>query len=134
MLFLGNSLAYCSVPEEELDKEMRGLTSTSKDKDYVHQLVERIAKNDSVNVDFSIVNISAFERGFLQRPLSMNHLANVKNKKPDYLIVQIGENVSMNDLADPSKYEEEYVRLLAMFPDAKKLLLSLSGLRRERSM
>ena len=48
-LFLGNSLTYCGVPEEEPDKTARGLTSTSVDKDYVHVLLKTISDNKHVS-------------------------------------------------------------------------------------
>ena len=121
-LFLGNSLTYTGVPDEEPDKERRGATSTSKDKDYVHLLMKRISSSNSVNVDFSVVNIADFERGFKRDSLNMEHISNAKNLNPDYLIVQIGENVSINDLNNPKVYEDEYVKLLSMFPQSEKII------------
>lgn len=53
-LFLGNSLTYTGVPEEEADKEKRGLTSTSKEKDYVHILLRMISERKKVNIKFSL--------------------------------------------------------------------------------
>ena len=121
-LFLGNSITYTDASEEDVNKEKRGLASTSKENDYVHRLVQLIANNDSVNVDYSIINIADFERGFISQSFSSSKLLNAKNQKPQYLVVQIGENVAEDDLADSKKYELEYLKLLSFFPNSKKII------------
>ena len=55
-LFLGNSLTYCEVADEEPDKTKRGLTATSVDKDYVHILLKTISEEHHVNIKYSILN------------------------------------------------------------------------------
>ena len=122
ILFLGNSLTYTDVPEEETDKTKRGLVSSSRDKDYVHQLVNLISTNDSTNVDYSIINIADFERTFTKRPFLKEKIANAKNQQPDWLIVQVGENVAQDDIKDDTKFVEEFTRLMAMFPDSRKII------------
>ena len=121
ILFLGNSLTYTDVPEEEIDKEKRGLVSSRKDKDYVHQLVAMIAAGDSVNVDYSIINIADWERGFRTQPFTLTKIENAKNKEPDWLIVQVGENVSQGDLTD-RQFEKEFNHLLSLFPESRKII------------
>lgn len=121
-LFLGNSLTYTGVPEEEPDKAKRGMTSTAKDKDYVHVLVKMIAENKHVNIKYSLLNIAQFERTFTRHSFSLNKIALAENRQPDYLFVQIGENVAKTDIEDTEKYETEYVKLLSLFPDSKKII------------
>lgn len=121
-LFLGNSLTYCGVAEEEPDKTKRGLTSTSVDKDYVHVLIKMIAEEHHVNIRYSILNIAQFERTFTKHSFEMGKLALAENKQPDYLFVQIGENVAKDDIIDAKKYEDEYTKLLALFPNSKRII------------
>ena len=121
-LFLGNSLTYCGVADEEPDKTKRGLTSTSVDKDYVHVLIKMIAEEHHVNIRYSILNIAQFERTFTKHSFEMGKLALAENKQPDYLIVQIGENVSQDDITDSKKYEDEYTKLLSLFPNSKRII------------
>lgn len=121
-LFLGNSLTYCGVPEEEPDKTARGLTSTSVDKDYVHVLLKTISDNKHMNIKYSITNIAQFERTFTKYSFSMGKLEHAENQQPNYLFVQIGENVASEDIRDAQKYEEEYTKLLALFPQSKKII------------
>lgn len=121
-LFLGNSLTYCGVPEEEPDKTTRGLTSTRVDKDYVHVLLKTISKNKHVNIKYSITNIAQFERTFTKHSFSLGKLEHAENKQPDFLFVQIGENVAQDDIIDPQKYEEEYTKLLSLFPNSKRII------------
>lgn len=122
ILFLGNSLTYTDVPEEEADKTKRGLVSSSKEKDWVHQFVKMVSLHDSVNVDYSIINIADWERGFLKQPFTHNAIVEAKNQTPDWVIVQIGENVAKADLEDPSMFEKEYEHLLSLFPHSRKMI------------
>ena len=121
-LFLGNSLTLHGVIEEEPAEGLRGLTSTSVDKDYVHVLLKTISENKHVNIKYSITNISQFERTFTKYSFNMGKLEHAENQQPDYLFVQIGENVASEDIIDPAKYEEEYVKLLALFPQSKRII------------
>ena len=121
-LFLGNSLTYCGVAAEEPDKTKRGLTSTSVDKDYVHVLLKTISEEHHVNIKYSILNIAQFERTFTKHSFEMGKLALAENKQPDYLFVQIGENVAKDDIIDPGKYEDEYTMLLSLFPNSKRII------------
>ena len=121
-LFLGNSLTYCGVAEEEPDKTKRGLTSTSVEKDYVHVLLKTISEEHKVNIKYSILNIAQFERTFTKFSFEMGKLALAENQQPDYLFVQIGENVAKDDIIDTKKYEDEYTKLLALFPNSKRIL------------
>ena len=121
-LFLGNSITYHPVIEEEPAKGKRGLTATSVDKDYVHVLVKMIAEGHHVNIKYSILDIAYFERTFTKHSFEMSKLALAENKQPDYLFVQIGENVSQDDITDSKKYEDEYTKLLSLFPNSKRII------------
>lgn len=122
-LFLGNSLTYCGVPDEEPDKTKRGLTSTKIENDYVHKLVSMYANKYEVNVKFSCVNIADFERGFRDSVFSKDKLKNIQVKNPDVVVFQIGENVSYEDI---SVYGElfftRYCELIEGFKDSKRIV------------
>jgi hypothetical protein len=123
ILFLGNSITYCDVPDEEPDKTLRGLATSSKDKDYVHRLVDMVAKEKQVNVNYTLANICDFERGFLVHPFDMAaKLSKSDIQSPDILIVQIGENVHVEDLANPEIFKQEYVKLLNLYPHALRII------------
>lgn len=121
-LFLGNSLTYHSVIDEEPAEGKRGLTATSVDKDYVHILLRTISEEHNVNIKYSIINIAQFERTFTKYSFEVGKLALAENKQPDYLFVQMGENVSPKDINDTKKYEEEYIKLLSLFPNSKRII------------
>lgn len=123
MVFLGNSITICTMPEEESDKTKRGLTSTSIYNDYVHRLIEYISNKYNVNVDYSIANLAEFERTFTLREFDFkDKLRNNKISNPDWLIIQLGENVSEKDLSPDNKYREEFARLLSLYPNSKKIV------------
>ena len=122
-LFLGNSLTYTGVPEEEADKTKRGLTSTKIENDYVHRLISMYAKKYDVNVKFSCVNIADFERGFLEKEFTKDSLKNIQVKNPDIVIFQIGENVSLDELKNnEGLFFERYCGLINCFKDSQKVV------------
>ena len=121
-LFLGNSLTYHAVIVEEPAEGKRGLTATNIEKDYVHVLLKTISEEHNVNIKYSILNIAQFERTFTKHSFEMGKLALAENKQPDYLFVQIGENVAKDDIVDAKKYEDEYTKLLALFPNSKRII------------
>ena len=127
-LFLGNSLTYTGVPEEEPDKMRRGLTSTKIENDYVHRLVSLYAEKHNVNVKFSAVNIANFERGFVEKDFSKDSadslsLRYVHVKNPDFVIFQIGENVRQEDISkNGALFFERYCALVNGFENARKIV------------
>ena len=125
ILFLGNSLTYTGVPEEEPDKTPRGLTSTAKEKDYVHLLVKRISTEKKVNVNYSLTNIADFERHFQEAELDFSRFENATVQNPDYVIFQIGENIIDAQLATPeleALFVERYSNVVKHFSNAKKII------------
>lgn len=123
VVFLGNSITLCSMPQEESDKTMRGLTSTGLEKDFVHRLINLISSRFNVNVAYSIANFAEFERTFMLRDFDFNHkLRENKIINPDWLIIQLGENVSEKNLSPDDKYKKDFARLLSLYPNSKIII------------
>lgn len=123
ILFLGNSISLHPLVEDFLPcKQERGMMATEPDSDYVHRLSKMIAYNHHVNVKFSVANIADFERNFNDEAPTLNMIEGAKIINPDILVVQIGENVSEDDIKDPHKFEEMYIRLLSLFPNSKRIV------------
>lgn len=123
MVILGNSITMCDVPQELPDKTPRGMTATSPEKDYVHRLVKMFAQKNNVNIQYSVCNIANFERGFTKIKFNFDSLfANISISAPDYLIVQIGENVSSEDIAHSTLFKQEYGRLLSSIDAAHRVI------------
>lgn len=111
------------MAQEEPDKTRRGVTSTAPEKDYVHLVVKRLAEDKRASVSYSALNIADFERTFTVTGFDYSQLENLEVREPDYLIVQIGENVSGDDIKNfGEKFEETYIELLNCFPNAKKII------------
>lgn len=122
-LFLGNSLTYSGVPDEEPDKTSRGLTSTKLENDYVHKLVSMYAKKYEVNIKYSCVNIANFERGFRSCAFSKDSIKNVHVKNPDIVVFQIGENVSYEDVSSYGElFFSRYCELVECFKNSKRIV------------
>ncbi|MST85777.1 SGNH/GDSL hydrolase family protein [Prevotellaceae bacterium LKV-178-WT-2A] len=123
VLFLGNSIALHPLVEDFLPcKDVRGMMATTPDSDYVHRLSKMIVYNHHVNVKFSVVNIADFERNFNNKIPTLTLVEGAEIKKPDILIVQIGENVSEDEIKDPHNFEEKYIQLLSLFPNNKRII------------
>src|SRR5574344_2032330 len=124
ILFLGNSLTLCGVPEEESDRQHeRGLTSTSIEKDYVHLLINNISEEKHVNIKYSVINIADFERNFSKVSFNYSQLQNATVQKPDFVIFQIGENVSKEDITkNGTLFETKYFELISNFSNSKKIV------------
>lgn len=85
--------------------------------------MNRLAKDTGMDINFSILNIADFERTFTTRPFDYSQIEKLDTKNPDYLIVQIGENVAGNDIANyGEKFEEQYIELLSHFSTAKRII------------
>lgn len=124
VMFLGNSLTITGVPEEENDKEHdRGLASTQIDNDYVHVLLQMISKKKAVNIKYTTMNIADFERNLSRVSFDRSQLANVLVKEPDYVIFQIGENVSRKDVSENgANFERRYSEMIAGFNSSIKIV------------
>lgn len=123
ILFLGNSITLHPMVEDFLPcKKVRGMMATMPDSDYVHRVAKMIAGTHHKNVKFSVVNIAGFERNFKHSAFSLNSIEGADVKQPDILVVQIGENVSEEDIKDPLEFEEKYVSLLRLFPHSKRII------------
>ena len=124
ILFLGNSLTITGVPEEESDKDHeRGLTSTRIENDYVHLLLQMISEKKKVNINYTVMNIADFERNFSRVLFDKSQLSNILVKKPDYVIFQIGENVSRKDITqNGSLFEQRYSDMIKVFSSATKIV------------
>lgn len=123
ILFLGNSITrHPLIVDFEPVMKVRGMMATTPDKDYVHQLVSMIAQKRKMNVRYSVANVAEFERFFVSHSFSMHQLDSAVVKRPDVVIVQIGENVSEEDIKNPRRFESEYAKLLRLFPSSKRIV------------
>jgi hypothetical protein len=68
-----------------------GLTASDKEHDYVHILLNKISNKKEVNIEYLILNIADFERGFEE--FDYTRLEVVQSFKADIVIFQIGENI-----------------------------------------
>ena len=88
------------------------MAATSAHKDYVHLLVEAIAKTQAVRPEFLAVNLAAFERGYegfgLETALQKEAAFNA-----DTVVVALGENAPALAGDDAkAKFKDAMVRLL----------------------
>jgi hypothetical protein len=73
-----------------------GMAASDLEHDYVHVLLNKISKEKQCGIEYLVINISDFERGFEQ--FNQNRMEKIKEFKPEIVIFQIGENVSTEAL------------------------------------
>jgi hypothetical protein len=88
-----------------------GLTASDREHDFVHVLLNKISNENNLNIEYMILNIADFERGF--EKFDYTRLEIVKNFEPDIIIFQIGENVVMAELnMKKEEFIENYIKLI----------------------
>jgi hypothetical protein len=88
-----------------------GLTASDREHDYVHILLNKISNKNNLNIEYLVLNIADFERGFEQ--FDYTRLEIVKNFEPDIIIFQIGENVIKEVLNQKTEiFIENYLKLI----------------------
>ena len=124
ILFLGNSITRTEAAYTPNDQTPRGMCSSSIQKDYVHLLTSHISKSKKVNIHYSVVNIADFERNYKEFEKHYDSFfSNIANLSPDFLIVQIGENVNGSDLYhNMEDFVDSYVNLLNKFEKSTKII------------
>lgn len=124
LLFIGNSISEHPIIEDMLPcRELRGMMATKPEYDYIHQLCAMIEEKNDVNVRWKTINVAeVFERDFMKATFPKEIFDQVEIQDLDFVIFQLGENVSENAICDSSIFEEAYLKILSMFSHSIRLL------------
>lgn len=122
-LFLGNSITRHGVVAGVWDHEC-GMAATIEENDYVHQFVNKVARDKGINIKYSVSNIAEFERSFASSKFNWDIILEQSDiKNPDYVIFQIGENMSEQDVeVHENALRSKYTELLEHFPNSKRII------------
>lgn len=93
LLFLGNSITRHCICNYWWGE--RGMASSSTEKDYVHIVANKLAEQS--NVKMQIVNFASWEVMGYDRSENLMLLDGYLKNSPDYVIVQLGENITDYD-------------------------------------
>lgn len=114
LLFVGNSITLHGPSAKIGWTGNWGMAASSLEKDYVHLVVEAVAKLRGHKPEFRVVNVADFERGYADFDVT----AKLKEEvafKADTVIVAIGENVPALKTEEAKvKFKESVVRLLTL--------------------
>jgi len=121
VLFLGNSISLHGLSEEINWTHVSGMAASSRDKDYIHVLVKLLSEDWKSQIEYRIVNIAEFERGY--STFNYDRLSSVVDFNPDLVIFQIGENVSSSGINQGSTdFQSAYVKLVEMIDSKSKIV------------
>ncbi|MFD2874331.1 hypothetical protein ACFS5N_17750 [Mucilaginibacter ximonensis] len=123
VVILGNSITYAPHDNSIGWYGDWGMAATALDLDYAHLLLAKF-KVKNPNVQVQIKNIAAFEKDAVNYDLDAN-LKELKNSKPDLLILRIGENVPAG--TDMTVFDERYTALINYFKSANPNIIILSA-------
>jgi hypothetical protein len=116
---LGNSLSFHGI--NELWDHESGMAASSVEKDYVHILLKKLSETKGYGIEYMIINISEFERGF--KNYEYSRLEKVKVFKPEIVIYQIGENVTSEDIRERGElFLEKYIGLVKYMEAEKEII------------
>ena len=120
VLVLGNSLSLHGTVEGLWPQES-GMAASKSENDYIHVLMKEISKNKNVGINLNVVNIAEFERNF--KDFNFDVVSDLQSINPQYVIFQIGENVSRDEIAEyPELFKNKYIKLVGGFDNAVKIV------------
>jgi hypothetical protein len=124
VLFIGNSITlHPPAPEIGWYGDW-GMAASSKDKDYVHCIIEKL-KEKNIPAEFIIRNMADYERTFWEYDLK--NLKEIRDFNADIIIMRIAENVNDDD-AVKKNFGEYYNELINYFnASGKAMVICTSG-------
>lgn len=123
VLFVGNSITLHGPSAAVGWTGNWGMAASAAEKDYVHLVVEAVAKRRGAPPDFKVVNVAEFERGFETYDLATK-LKDVVEFQAETVIVAIGENVAALKTDEAkAKFKESMVRLLTLLKGNRPVAL-----------
>jgi len=128
ILFLGNSITKHG-PKSDIDWSGNwGMAASAEAKDYVHLVVDAVARKDGERPGVMVKNIADFERSYADYDFAAKQREAIEFK-PDLIVLAIGENVSaLKDEAGKAAFQASVMKLLtALKGDRDPLVLVRSG-------
>lgn len=119
-LIIGNSITYHPISNNIGWDHESGMAATALNKDYVHLLLTKISQKKKCKIYYKIKNLAEFERNLLS--FDFNTIHNLVEFKPDFVIFQLGENVSVESIEEMNLFEVQYKKLISNFPKSKKVI------------
>ena len=114
LLFLGNSITLHGPAEKIGWTGNWGMAASSAEQDYVHLVVDAVAKARNKRPEVRVVNVADFERNYAGFDVGVKLKAEV-DFKADTVIVAIGENVpALKTEEAKTQFKASVVRLLTL--------------------
>jgi alpha-galactosidase len=114
LLFVGNSITLHAPSQAVGWAGNWGMAASAAEKDYVHLVVDAVAKRRGGQPEFRVVNVVEFERDF-EHYDAATKLKDLIDFQADTVIVAIGENVpALKTEEAKTKFRESLVRMLTL--------------------
>jgi len=107
---LGNSISLHGIVDGLWDHES-GMAASDLEHDYVHVLLNKISEEKQYGIEYIVINIADFERGF--ENFDQNRLERIKEFDPEIVVFQIGENIQKEMLkAKREIFKMKYMEII----------------------
>ena len=114
LLFIGNSITRHGPSAKVAWTGNWGMAASAEAKDYVHLVVDAVAKQRGVKPEFLVANVADFERNYAAFDVAAKLTTEVAFNA-DTVIVAIGENVpALKTPEAKTQFKEAMVKLLAL--------------------
>lgn len=122
--FLGNSISYLEKTDLVGWQHTSGMAASCLENDYIHKTVEKIANTKKVNIDYTILTLADFEVYF--ETFNLNRLDKINEFDPEYIIFQLGENVSKDDVKNKNEiFHKKYNEIINYVGNNKTKIVCL---------
>ena len=119
IVFIGNSITIHAIMPEIGWYHEWGMAASSRENDYVHQVIRGIERETGRPADVRIRNLAGFERGFRDYDYEKNR--DLIDFQADYLVFALGENVAaMETDAERQEFGKAFRKLVEGFLSGKK--------------
>lgn len=122
MLFVGNSITRHGPAAKIGWTGNWGMAASTEDKDYVHLVVDAVAKKRGAKPEYLVANVADFERNFETFDFATK-LKTQTDFAPDIVVLAIGENApALQTEESKTKFKDSVTKLLTLLktgPDTK---------------
>jgi len=123
LLFIGNSITRHGPSEKIGWTGNWGMAASAEAKDYVHLVVDAVAKQRGVKPEFRVENVADFERNYATFDVAAK-LKDVLAFQADTVVLAIGENVpALKTAESKTQFKEAAVKLLTLLTQDGKAKL-----------
>ena len=125
VMFVGNSITLHGIKEDIGWVNEWGMAASSKEKDYVHLLMNKILQKDQ-DATFCICQVAKWEQNYKQGTYTHELFEDARDFNADIIIMRLIENCTCEEF-DAEIFEREYKKLVDYLNKSGNAKIILTG-------